>query len=71
MASWTNKTKHNTSWANISKSFNYFGFLLKEDDGYLLLESGGKILLEDAELSLTSWKTQTKHTTSWTHLNKS
>ena len=71
MASWTNKTKNNTSWTNISKSFNWFGFLLKEDGGNLLLESEGKIALENAEFSLTSWKTQTKHTTSWTHLNKS
>lgn len=68
--SWTNTTKHTSSFSKQSKNSSTFSnmarslvnqFLLKEDGGYLLLETGDKIILEQSILSPYPWTNLTKN----------
>ena len=53
---WTNATKHTSTFANTVRGF--FGFLLKLDGFYLLKLDGGKIMLT---AGTPSWSNLTKH----------
>jgi len=68
---WTFITKNTGSWSDISKTL-YKDVLLLEDGGKLLLEDEFKIILEQSVVRHTlDWSEPTRHTGSWSFLNKS
>jgi hypothetical protein len=64
---WTNQTKHSSSFTNETKHSSSFDngvwYLLQEIGDYLLQESGGKIVLQKSWNFKTpiTWTNQTKH----------